>query len=443
MVQFYSPKPAAKNKSKIEVTIIELDQFGQGVAKYQGRTVFVSGALLGEQVVATMTESKRHFDRANVLALLRRSPQRESPRCVHYGQCGGCQQQHISRSLQQQSKANALSRLMQQACQKPVQISDVISADDWHYRRLARLSLYCDSGKRQLLMGFRRHNSKKIIAITQCPVLGSVLERLIVPLSLLLGQLAIAPYLGRVELVASDNGAMLVLRHLRALSQHDRQRLLQFCVHYQLGLFLDGGDELHGLEHINGPQPEYQINNLRLNFNPQDFIQVNAQINQQMINRVQQWLDLQAGDRLLDRFCGMGNFTLALSVGVQQVTGIEGVPSLVDKAIANAQPNQLSHVRFWQHDLQQTLSGQPFAIAGFNKVLLDPARSGAAQVMAHIITLQPERIVYVSCDPATLARDCSILLSAGYGLAKLAMLDMFPDTSHLECIGLFTKSGLP
>ncbi len=443
MVQFYRPKPAAKIHSNIEVTIIELDQFGQGVAKHQGKTIFVNGALPGEQVIVTVTESKRHFSRANVVTLLRRSPERQSPRCGHYGQCGGCQQQHISRELQQQSKAKALSRLMQHACEQPIVVSEVISAEAWHYRRRARLSLYWDSAKRHLVMGFRRHNSKKIIAITQCPVLDRSLERLLVPLSELLAQLDAAPSLGHLELVAADNGTLMILRHLRPLPDQDRQQLLQFCLHYQIGLFFDSGTEMQGLEQITGPQPEYQINSLRLKFNPQDFIQVNAEINQQMVNCARRWLDLKADDRLLDLFCGMGNFTLPLSLDVQQATGIEGVQSLVDTARENAQRNQLEHVSFWQHDLQQSLRDQPFAKANFNKVLLDPARAGANEVMAQLIQLQPERIVYVSCNPATLARDSRVLLFAGYRLVKLAMLDMFPQTSHLECIVLFTKSGLP
>ncbi len=287
-------------------------------------------------------------------------------------------------------------------------------------------------------MGFRQAASNDLVELTQCPILVPELEALLQPLHQCLSSLQAARRLGHVELVLADNGPVMVLRHLDALSAGDRVKLERFSHEHQLMLYLADGSE--HLQPLGDYAPFYQSFDLKLTFSPQDFIQVNDGVNQQMVTKAIEWLDLQPEDRVLDLFCGMGNFTLPVGKFVQNAVGVEGVAALVHQAAYNAELNNLKNVRFFQHNLEEDVAHQPWAAQGFNKVLLDPARAGAAGVMSHIVKLAPQRVVYVSCNPTTLARDSQALLSAGYHLERVAMLDMFPHTSHLESMVLFSKA---
>ncbi|WP_294910640.1 23S rRNA (uracil(1939)-C(5))-methyltransferase RlmD [Tatumella sp. UBA2305] len=438
MVQFYSSAKRSRPQKELEVTIDELDPFGQGVARHQGKTLFVSGALPGERVRVTILEDKRQFSRGKATRLLSTSPQRVAPRCQHFGVCGGCQQQHATLELQHQSKTAGLQRMLSQSAGRSIDVEQIISADEWHYRRRARLSLRWNKPQQQLDMGFRKNGSNDIVNISQCPVLVQPLTRLLPELRQCLTELQGVRHLGHLELVQADNTTVLVLRHLKPFSAEDLAKLERFSQSHQLTLFFAADNDT--LQHICGEMPYYQSHNLKLSFSPQDFIQVNDKVNQQMVATAIDWLALQPGDRVLDLFCGMGNFTLPLGKFVENVVGVEGVAALVRQAAYNAQDNDLPNVSFFRHDLEQDVTGQPWATQGFNKILLDPARAGAAGIMSHIIALAPERILYVSCNPATLARDSEPLLAAGYALQRVAMLDMFPHTSHLESMVLFSRT---
>ncbi|MBK0093924.1 23S rRNA (uracil(1939)-C(5))-methyltransferase RlmD [Erwinia sp. S59] len=438
MAQFYSAKQRVATKQRITVTIEDLDPFGQGVARHNGKAMFVSGALPGEQAEVMVVEDKRQFSRAKAKKITQPSAQREKPRCVHFGVCGGCQQQHAAIALQEESKARALSRMLSRDAPLPVQVNEIISGNTWGYRRRARLGLQWQPKQQRLLMGFRQAATNDLVALSQCPILVPELEALLQPLHHCLSTLQAARRLGHVELVLADNGPVMVLRHLDALSAGDRAKLERFSHEHQLMLYLaDGGDTLQPLGDY---APFYQSFDLKLTFSPQDFIQVNDGVNQQMVAKAIEWLDLQPEDRVLDLFCGMGNFTLPVGKFVQNAVGVEGVAALVHQAAYNAELNNLKNVRFFQHNLEEDVAHQPWAAQGFNKVLLDPARAGAAGVMSHIVKLAPQRVVYVSCNPTTLARDSQALLSAGYHLERVAMLDMFPHTSHLESMVLFSKA---
>lgn len=438
MAQFYSAKQRVTTKLRITVTIEDLDPFGQGVARHKGKAVFVSGALPGEQAEVTVLEDKRQFARAKANKITHPSPQRETPRCVHFGVCGGCQQQHATVELQETSKARALSRLLSRDAPLPVRVDEIISGDSWGYRRRARLGLQWQPKQQQLQMGFRQAASNDLVALTQCPILVPELEALLQPLHQCLSALRAVKRLGHVELVLADNGPLMVLRHLDALSADDREKLERFSHEHQLMCYLADGSET--LQPLGDYAPFYQSFDLKLTFSPQDFIQVNDGVNQKMVAKAIEWLDLQPEDRVLDLFCGMGNFTLPVGKFVQNAVGVEGVAALVRQAAYNAELNNLTNVRFFQHNLEEDVAHQPWASQGFNKVLLDPARAGAAGVMSHIVKLAPQRVVYVSCNPTTLARDSQALLSAGYHLERVAMLDMFPHTSHLESMVLFSKT---
>ena len=313
-----------------------------------------------------------------------------TPRCPHFGVCGGCQQQHASTELQQKSKSSALARLVGH------DVNDIIADRPWGYRRRARLSLSYQPKTERLEMGFRKAGSSDIVSVTQCPVL---------------------------------------VRHTAPLSKTDREKLERFSHSHELALFLAPQSEI--LEQVSGEAPWYASDGLRLTFSPRDFIQVNDGVNQQMVANALEWLDVQPTDRVLDLFCGMGNFTLPLARRAASVVGVEGVEALVAKGQENAQQNGLQNVTFFHQNLEDDVTQQPWAKQGFDKILLDPARAGAPGVMQHIIKLAPERVVYVSCNPATLARDSEALLSGGYQIRRLAMLDMFPHTGHLESMVLF------
>ncbi|HCT3873046.1 TPA: 23S rRNA (uracil(1939)-C(5))-methyltransferase RlmD [Klebsiella michiganensis] len=429
MAQFYSAKRRVTTRQIITVTVNDLDPFGQGVARHQGKALFISGLLPQEQADVVVVEDKKQYARAQVKRRLSDSPQRQAPRCPHFGICGGCQQQHASIELQQQSKRAALARLMKR------EVDDIIAASPWGYRRRARLSLNYQPKSQQLQMGFRKANASEIVDVVQCPVLAPTLGALLPAVRECLSELKSVRQLGHVELVQADNGPLMVLRHTAALPAADKEKLERFSQSHGLSLYLAPQSEI--LEHIRGEAPWYTSDGLRLVFSPRDFIQVNDGVNQLMVRTALEWLDIQPQDRVLDLFCGMGNFTLPLAKRAAQVVGVEGVPALVAKGQENAALNGLHNVTFFHENLEEDVTRQAWAKHGFDKVLLDPARAGAAGVMLHIIKLAPRRVVYVSCNPATLARDSDVLLQAGYTIQRLAMLDMFPHTGHLESMVLF------
>ena len=437
MAQFYSAKRREPTRKIITVTVTDLDHFGQGVAAYQGKTLFIRDALPGEEVEVRLTEDKRHYANGEVTRRLNESAERVTPRCPHFAKCGGCQMQHINIERQQAVKSQALGRMMGSRGQ-PRQVNEIISGPAWGYRRRARLGLHFDAKARRLQMGFRQSSDKALVSISECPVLVPQLEALIKPVHALLSALSIVNRLGHVEFVLADNGPLMVLRHLAPLSHADRQLLEQFSHTHQLAIYLAADSE--NLEPIGQQQPWCHSDGLRLSFSPRDFIQVNDVINQQMVSRAIAWLDIQPGDRVLDLFCGMGNFTLPLAKRAAQVVGIEGVAALVAKAQYNAQYNSLKNVTFFHENLDEDVTRQPWAKQGFDKILMDPARAGAAGVLQHIIRLAPQKVVYVSCNHATLARDSEAMLAAGYHITSLAMLDMFPHTGHLESMALFERS---
>ncbi|RVR79437.1 23S rRNA (uracil(1939)-C(5))-methyltransferase RlmD, partial [Citrobacter freundii] len=379
MAQFYSAKRRVTTRQIITVTVNDLDPFGQGVARHNGKALFIPELLPQESAEVVITEDKKQFARAQVKRRLNNSPEREVPRCPHFGVCGGCQQQHASISLQQRSKSAALSRLMK------CDVSDVIADTPWGYRRRARLSLNYRPKEHKLQMGFRKSGSSDIIDVKQCPVLVPQLEALLPHLRACLESLQGLRHLGHVELVQAGSGTLMILRHTAPLSAADKEKLECFSHSQGLSLFLAPQSEI--LESISEESPWYDSNGLRLTFSPRDFIQVNEGVNQQMVARALEWLDVQPEDRVLDLFCGMGNFTLPLATRAASVVGVEGVPALVEKGRENALNNGLHNVTFFHENLEEDVTRQPWAKNGFDKVLLDPARAGAAGVMQHIINL--------------------------------------------------------
>ncbi|KGQ37541.1 23S rRNA (uracil(1939)-C(5))-methyltransferase RlmD [Gallibacterium genomosp. 1] len=434
MVLFYQATTKTSPKNKIAL-IESLDYQGLGIAKIEGKTWFIADALPGEKVLFTIQEEKRQYGIGKTTKRLTSSAQRLEPLCPYYQQCGGCQMQHIPIEMQRRTKEQALIRQLQKIAPE-VKIEAMISGEPWHYRRRTRLSVQYSRSEKQIKLGFRRKQSNQPVEINQCSVLMPELSALLPPLTQLLQQWQQPQKLGHIELVAADNGVALFLRHLGELNANDAKKLQLFGQQHRLMLFVS--EQEQQVSAWTEDKPYYQSGTLKLFFDIRDFIQVNRQINDKMVQTALNWLDPQGDDQILDLFCGMGNFTLPLAQQSKRVVGIEGVAQMVEKARYNAQQNKITNALFHQADLSAPFANQNWAQEKFNKILLDPPRSGAAFVLNHLIELQAEKILYVSCNPATLVRDAKILVENGYHLEKSAMIDMFPQTGHLESITLFS-----
>ncbi|PKG40756.1 23S rRNA (uracil(1939)-C(5))-methyltransferase RlmD [Psychromonas sp. Urea-02u-13] len=444
MAQFFKASPKNSIKSHIlkNVLVEKLDHQGRGIAFFQNKPLFVEGALIGEELDVQVTESKKRYSKGKITKIKQASEYRVSPSCPHYEQCGGCHLQHTSADNQVTIKASGLMDLFARFAKKvPSQLAPAITSDEWGYRRSARLGVQYDRKTKKVAMGFRRALSNDLIEQQVCPVLKAPLAALIVPLKALLNSLKSKADLGHVEMIWADQGAIVLLRHLKALPASDVQLIKQFSEKHTLNFFSQPSktqlDCLSGVSELTYQLPDWQCN---LNFSATDFLQVNEGVNQKMVKQALNWLALTKQDKVLDLFCGLGNFTLPIAKQVASVVGVEGVQKMVDRATQNALSNEITNATFFQADLSaENLTKQPWANESFTKVLLDPARAGAFESIPFIISLKPSHIVYVSCDPVTLARDSQLLLDKGYKLDKLGLLDMFPQTGHMESMALFIK----
>ncbi|WP_114786994.1 23S rRNA (uracil(1939)-C(5))-methyltransferase RlmD [Vibrio tetraodonis] len=439
MARFFQPKKKTQLNTKHQVLKIEkLDHHGAGIAYQNKKPIFVEGALPGEEVIAQLTESKSKFSRASLIKIQSASSQRIEPFCPHYSECGGCNMQHLSSENQWEYKQQTLSQLMSKFARQTLELELPILSRTQGYRRRARVSVMQDKKTRQLQFGFRKKNSNNIVNLTHCPVLEPDLNAILPDLSQLLQGFSQPEHIGHVELVKADNTCILVLCHTKALPARDHQSIIDFANAKQISLYLMPSSK--DVEIKCGESGVYQEIGLTIPFEPNNFIQVNQEVNAKMVTQALDWLALSSQDTVLDLFCGLGNFSLPMAKLVNSVVGIEGIDEMVEKAAHNAQINNLENATFFQANLEQDVSGEPWANQKFDKILLDPARAGANGVIEKISVFGATRIVYVSCNPATLARDSRSLLEQGYELKRLGMLDMFPHTSHLESMALFVKA---
>ncbi|MDA0149710.1 23S rRNA (uracil(1939)-C(5))-methyltransferase RlmD [Vibrio sp. LaRot3] len=438
MARFFQPKKKTQLNTKHQAFKIEkLDHHGAGIAYQNKKPVFIEGGLPGEQVLAQLTESKSKFARAQLIKVQQASAERVEPICQHFEQCGGCNMQHLDLASQRDYKQQTLSQLMSKFSGQNQDLLPSIVGDDKGYRRRARISVMLDKKTRQLQFGFRRKQSKQIVTVTHCPVLAPELDAMLPELYQLLQSFDRQESLGHVELVKGDNTNVMVLRHTKPLTNKDQAAIEQFAREKQTTLYLM--PEAEQLNLVMGDEAHYTEVGVTVPFSPNNFIQVNQDVNQQMVEQALSWLELSSEDRVLDLFCGLGNFSLPIAKQVKAVIGVEGVDAMVEKATRNAQLNQIDNALFYQANLEQDMSLAPWASEKFDKILLDPARAGASGIVEQLSALGAVRVVYVSCNPATLARDSQSLLQQGYKLEKLGMLDMFPHTSHLESMALFVK----
>ena len=443
MAQFFKASSTTNTKNRIlkNIVIEKLDHQGRGMAFFQNKPLFIDGALIGESLDIQILESKKRYSKGDIKRINKASELRIEAACPHYAECGGCHLQHLAHDQQIKVKSEGLISLFSRfAKQTPEQLAEPVIDKPWGYRRTARFGLQFNKKSKKLEMGFRRASSNSLIDQKVCPVLLPDLEVLITPVKLLLNSLNSKMTLGHVELIYSEQGVVVLLRHMKALSAEDLALITDFSETHKLNFFTQGKDDLVCVSGTS--KLSYQINasDCTMNFSPLDFLQVNNNVNQKMIAQALAWLSLKADDIVLDLFCGLGNFTLPIAKQVKQVVGIEGIQKMVDRASDNATFNKLDNITFYQADLSaDNVLKQAWATQKYTKVLLDPARAGAFECMLFILKLLPSCIVYVSCDPVTLARDSKVLLENGYKLDKLGLLDMFPQTAHMESMACFVR----
>lgn len=431
-------------QSLAEVDITDLSHDGRGVARIQDKAVFVAGALPGERARIRIVRRHRSFDEAKVETLLTRSPDRIEPRCPHFGSCGGCALQHLPADKQIAAKQRVLAENFERIGKvAPQQWLAPLTDAPWGYRRKGRLSVKWVEKKGKVLVGFREDDPRFVADLRVCHTLLPQVGERIEALAALIGGLEAKREIAQIEIAADDRTVALVFRHLVPLQDGDRDRLIAFGREHGLAILLQpkGPDSVHTLD---PPTIDLKFGipaaNVELAFRPLDFIQVNAGMNQRMIAQALALLDPQPQHRVLDLFCGLGNFTLPIARLAGAVTGVEGEAGLVARAADNARLNGIDNATFHAADLSLDQRALGWARADYDALLLDPPRSGAAAVLDYLPGKRTRRVVYVSCHPGSLARDAGILVERhGFELLRAGVMDMFPHTAHVESIALFER----
>jgi 23S rRNA (uracil1939-C5)-methyltransferase len=438
-IRFGRPKAARQTlpDEPIELTIERMSQEGRGVAKRDGKTVFVDGALPGERVTARIDKQHKRYDEATATAINEASDDRLTPFCPSFNECGGCQLQHLSSEKQLEYKLdNVLNQLSRMSEIVPSSIEAPLQSPTQEYRRAARVGINVLQRSGEVITGFRRAQSNKLTAIDHCPVLISSISDLIVPLRDCIAELDNPKRFTQMECLQSSDTLLVGLRCKGRLKGEDTEQLTAFAKANKITLRVTG-DHGNLLIHSEG-QAHLTESGLTLACELGDFVQINPHINEQMIQKAIEWLSPNQNDVILDLFCGLGNFSLPLAKHAGQVIGVEGGELMVKRATQNAQLNQLDNCTFYCADLTQPPEQHEWFNQKANKLVLDPPRAGAFELVQALSPFA-EKILYVSCEPSALARDAKVLKEKGYTLSKFTVMDMFPHTSHIESIALFEK----
>ncbi|WP_448216846.1 23S rRNA (uracil(1939)-C(5))-methyltransferase RlmD [Endozoicomonas sp. 2B-B] len=439
--------PGARRRVVGEVLVQGLSHDGRGLARLKGKTLFVEGALPGEQVSVLLTEDRRRFSSGRATDIESASDERVSPPCRHFKVCGGCSLQYWSHEGQLQGKQSiVLDQLQRFSSLTPMAIAEPLASQPYGYRYRARLSILWKKG--HLSLGFREKSSKQIVDVRECPVLAEPLQSLPALLRECLPELNQREAISHAELLLADSGRAILLRHTRGLPPEDLNRLEAMAREQQLHLYLMGDEKLTRClsSPVADPWLYYRIPemDLRFQFRPTDFTQVNWPVNRQMVAQALDWLELTPQDRVLDLFCGLGNFSLAMARKTTSVVGVEGSAGAVERAVFNAGLNGLKNTHFYQANLAALVegnkSGEGWLHQHYDAMLLDPPRTGAIEIIEHMKGHIPDRLLYISCNPATLARDAGALAQQGFKLVRLGVMDMFPQTGHVESMALFKQS---
>ena len=427
--------------------IIEsLDHEARGVTRLDGKTVFVEGALPGECVEYASYRRKPSYELARTLRVLTPSPARVTPRCPHFGVCGGCSMQHLDPDAQVAAKQRLLEdNLWHIGRVRPDQLYAPIYGQPWAYRHRARLSVRFVVKKGGVLVGFHEKKSSYVADLRQCEILPPHLSSLLLPLRELVGAMSIRDRLPQIEVAIGERVSALVLRILEAPSAADEILLRDFAERHAVVFYLQpqGPATAYRFHPAEGPQLSYLLPDFAVEhfFSPTEFTQVNHAINRVLVRRAVALLEPQPGDRIADMFCGLGNFTLPIARSGAHVLGVEGSPELLRRAAANAVANGLGGLADYRvANLFQSTPESLAELGHFDKMLIDPPREGAVELIKSLAVDGPRRIVYISCSPATLARDAAILVTQkDYRLCGAGVVNMFPQTSHVESIALFER----
>jgi len=445
----------------VNIAIERMSNEGRGIGTLDGKIAFVDGALPGEEVTATYTGRRSQYDELKTIEVLSESDDRVVPPCEVASICGGCTLQHMDSQSQLQFKESVLvNHLQHSANQTDYEILPAMAGPTLSYRRKARLGVRYVHRKGDVLVGFREQGNSFITNMERCPVLTSRMDQLIRPLRDLIHSMDACREIPQIEVAVGESAdhsdddidqdlvVSLILRHLQPLADGDLERLRAFADSHKIQWFLQSGGPATVTRFWpeSGPdQLSYFLpttdKTIEMRFSPSDFTQVNAVINRKMIRQAISLLDLKSDDIVLDLFCGLGNFSLPMARHCAQVTGVEGSQEMSQRATENAQRNGIENTRFFSADLFTEFDGQPWSDQQYSKVLLDPPRSGAIEIVERINELAPDVIVYVSCNPATLARDAGELLKQGYLMTHAGVMDMFPHTGHVESMARFVKKG--
>ncbi len=460
-------KPKTSNQ-QLTVTVDKLDMNGVGVARWQNKPIFIAGVLPNEIVDVKVIEQKSKYARAKLISIDKESDHRVIPQCQHFGLCGGCDLQMLDLEEQLLFKQQKITDLFSRSfstqnmtpaintAQLPWQAA--IKSSPWHYRRKARIGVQFDKNA-QATIGFRQKSTNQLASIKSCPVLVEPLNAIFPLLKKLLAKLTVKSAIGHIEVIQADiidtnseekiqkdNQVVLVVRQLKPMNDTDIGLWQSYAQRYCWHVIIDDGNKQLPLVDIKGgnsSELSYELaDTSKIYFSSNDFIQINHQVNNAMISQALAWLNVFATDNVLDLFCGLGNFSLALAKYAKRVVGVEGMQAMVEKATQNSLVNGFDNCQFYQADLNSHWLLEPWVKGQvFDKVLLDPARAGAEQAVSQIAELKIPCVLYVSCDPATLARDSAILVSQGYKLEKISLMDMFSQTKHVETMVLFTHTN--
>ncbi len=420
----------------IESFVIDgLTHDAKGVARNKGKVTFISGALPTEVVNGQVFKSNRRLDEARLIGIQKASEHRVQPVCVHYNDCGGCSFQHLAIVQQVEAKRLWLKSQMRQADYQGD--FSLLTDTDLGYRRRARLSVKLTGDT--LTFGFRGASSQNIVSIESCVVLTPRLQQVFAVLRTHLSDNPIRQHVGHIELLEDDLGPSVLIRLTAKISSVHIETWQAWARTQQFSLYWQHHDENRASLDASAMR-SYQVDGMRLTYHPQDFIQVNAAMNQKMVAQAMDWLAPNEDDFVLDLFCGVGNFSLPLAKRAKQVLGIELQPSMVKAGEHNAKTNQLSNLSFMAADLTKPVNNKIMAM-GITKVLLDPPRAGALDFLPALLKLKPSHILYVSCDGATLGRDAKVLVENGYQIQKAGLMDMFPHTAHVETMLLLVRKA--
>jgi 23S rRNA (uracil1939-C5)-methyltransferase len=438
MVSIFKAPKKQKQRKKLILTIDRLDHEGRGVCRHHNPIVFVPQTLPGERCEVEVKTSGRNFSQGSLIKILDKNEHRIEPNCRYFELCGGCQTQYSDAEYMLSQKQSALSSLFQkQLGVNIVPWQPPLIGDNWHYRRKARLAVDAQNIK-AIKLGFRSENNNAVLDINDCPVLDKSLNMLLPELKQLLPKIVGLKHLGHIGMLRGNNGVQLAFRFTKDINKLDRELLRGFADRLDLELVLEiHKNQFETLSKANENMYIASGSKTKLYCEPNDFIQVNDKVNQQMVAQASDWLSLGEEDILADLFCGIGNFSLALADGCCRAIGLEGIATMVDRASRNAQLNAVENVAFDCIDLNQANSLKYEGINQCNVMVLDPSRAGAKEVVEQVNPLQWKKILYVSCHAGTFARDAKIMQSKGFEMVKVSVLDMFPQTSHIELMALF------